>query len=81
MCNGTDILKLELSCSELFEVVNALIGRAEKLLSMDAPEALVLTTISRAEKLNEVLKDATYDHRTEDTFTRLRTITKEKTTK
>ena len=61
-----DRLCIEVSYAELFEMVTAMINRAEVLVSMRAPRVMVNQTIKRAEKFNKILKKAGYDHWTKD---------------
>jgi hypothetical protein len=63
-----DSLMVEISRSELFEMVSALVNRAEVLVSMRAPKGLVNQTIHRAEKFNKILKKSGYDHWTKEKF-------------
>ncbi len=67
-----DTLNIEISCSELLEMVTAMINRAETLVSMRAPKIMVTTTIHRAEKFNKILKKAGYDHWTKEKFMELK---------
>lgn len=63
---------LEISCSELFEIVASMIVRATTFIDTKASKELINTTISRAEKFNAVLKHAGYDHWSKETFIRLK---------
>lgn len=63
---------LEVSCAELFEVVASLIVRANTFIDIKAPIELINETISRAEKFNEVLKQAHYDHWSREKFVELK---------
>ena len=65
-------LMIEMSMPELFEVVTALINRAEVLMSNQAPKAMVNQTIHRAEKFNELLKESGYDYWEDEKFTDLK---------
>lgn len=67
-----DTLMIEISRSELFEVVTALVNRAEKLVSMRAPKVVTSQTIYRAEKFNKILKKSGYDYWEKETFTALK---------
>jgi hypothetical protein len=69
MENGNwDKLCIEISYSELFEMVTAMINRAEVLVNMRAPRVMVNQTIHRAEKFNKILKKAGYDHWVKEKF-------------
>ena len=78
MVEKTDEVRLELTYAELFEVVNALLGRAQKLISMKAPQQMVLITLSRAEKLNDILVKGDYDCWTAEMFEGLKKQVNEK---
>lgn len=67
-----DALMVEISLSELLEMVTAMINRAEVLVNMRAPKVAVNQTINRAEKFNKILKDAGYDHWTKEKFIELK---------
>lgn len=66
--HNLDALMVEISRSELFEMVTAMINRAEVLVNMRAPKVLVNQTIHRAEKFNKLLKKSGYDHWTKEKF-------------
>lgn len=63
-----DTLLIEISRAELFEMVTALVNRAETLVSMRAPKIMVNKTIQRAEKFNRILKKSGYDHWEKEKF-------------
>ena len=63
---------IEMSMQELFEVVSALINRAEVLMSKQAPKATVYQTIQRAEKFNKLLKESGYDYWEDEKFMNLK---------
>ena len=67
-----DALLVEISRAELFEMVTALVNRAEILVNMRAPRIMVNQTIHRAEKFNKILKKSGYDHWTRDKFIELK---------
>lgn len=67
-----DTLCIEVSCSELLQMVTGLINTAEKLVSMRAPVSSVNQTISSAEKFNRILMKAGYDHWTKQKFIELK---------
>ena len=67
-----DALMIEISRSELFEVVTAMVNRAEVLVNMRAPKVMVNQTIHRAEKLNKILKKSGYDYWEKEKFTNLK---------
>lgn len=67
-----DALLIEVSRAELFEMVTAMINRAEVLVSMRAPKVMVNQTIHRAEKFNKILKKSGYDHWTKEKFIELK---------
>lgn len=62
MCESAKRVLFEMSCADAFEIVNALLDRADKLILMGAPKRLVLTTISRAEAVNKILRNSDYDY-------------------
>jgi hypothetical protein len=66
--HNLDALLVEISRAELFEMVTAMINRAEVLVSMRAPKVLVSQTIRRAEKFNKILKNSGYEHWTKEKF-------------
>ena len=68
----SDTLTIEMSGSELFEMVTALISRAEMFIDRRAPKAVVNLTISRAEKFNQILKGSGYDHWEDEKFMNLK---------
>ena len=63
-----DALIIEVSRSELFEMVTAMVNRAETLVKMRAPKVVVNMTIHRAEKFNKILKKSGYDHWEKEKF-------------
>lgn len=67
-----DSLMIQISMSELFEMVTAMINRAEVLVNMRAPKAMVNQTIRRAEKFNKILKKSGYEYWTKQKFTELK---------
>ena len=67
-----DTLLIEISRAELFEMVTAMVNRAEVLVSMRAPRIMVNQTIRRAEKFNKLLKKSGYDHWTKEKFNDLK---------
>lgn len=66
--DNLDALLIEVSRSELFEMVTAMVNRAETLVNMRAPKVMVNQTIHRAEKFNKILKKSGYDHWEKDKF-------------
>ena len=66
--DNLDALMIQISRSELLEMVTAMINRAETLVNMRAPKVLVNQTIHRAEKFNKILKKSGYDHWTKEKF-------------
>lgn len=66
--HNLDALLVEISRAELFEMVTAMINRAEVLVGMRAPKVLVSQTIRRAEKFNKILKNSSYEHWTKEKF-------------
>ena len=66
--HNLDALLIEISRSELFEMVTAMINRAEVLVKMRAPKIMVNQTIHRAEKFNKILKKSGYDHWNKEIF-------------
>ena len=68
MVESSEKLNIEVSYGELFEMVSALIMRAETFISMTAPKVLTIQTIERAQKFNEILKKGGYDHWTREKF-------------
>lgn len=67
-----DTLIIEISRSELSEVVTAMVNRAETLVNMRAPKVLVRQTIHRAEKLNKILKRSGHDYYEKEKFIELK---------
>ena len=67
-----DTLIIEISRSELFEMVTAMVNRAETLVKMRAPKIMVSQTIHRAEKFNKLLKKSGYDHWEKEKFVELK---------
>ena len=63
-----DTMLIDLSHAELYEVVIAMVNRAETLVSMRAPKVVVNQTIKRAEKLNRFLKKSGCDYYTKEKF-------------
>lgn len=68
MCRRTTELKPNLTCAEVFDIVTALNDRASKLIEMNAPEDMVTETINCARRLNNMLKEAGYDHWLDSVF-------------
>ena len=66
--HNLDALLVEISRAELFEMVTAMINRAEVLVNMRVPKVLVSQTIRRAEKFNKILKNSGYEHWTKEKF-------------
>jgi hypothetical protein len=66
--DNLDALMIQISRSELLEMVTAMVNRAETLVNMRAPKVLVNQTIHRAEKFNKILKKSGYDHWTKEKF-------------
>lgn len=71
MVESTKTVAVEMSCSELFQMVNGLIFIARKYTETGAPEVLINQTLYRAKKFNAVLMSAGYDHFTDDMFDQL----------
>lgn len=72
MVEGSHKIDVVISCSELFEMVSALIDKAGKFIEMTAPTPLIERTIDRAEKFNKILKQTGYDHWSKEKFVELR---------
>lgn len=72
MVEKSQNMSVEISCGELFEIVSALVSRAEMFVKMSGPAALINQTISRAEKLNKILKDVGYDYYEKEIFINLK---------
>lgn len=70
--DNLDTLMIEISRSELFEMVTAMVNRAETLVKMRAPKVMVRNTIHRAEKFNKILKKSGYDHWEKEKFIELK---------
>lgn len=66
--DNLDSMLIEVSRAELFEMVTAMINRAEVLVNMRAPKVLVNQTIRRAEKFNKLLKNSGYEFWTKEKF-------------
>lgn len=66
--NNPDVLVLEVSKSELFDMVTAMIVRAERFISLRAPLVLIDQIVDRAEKFNKILKESGYNHWTKEKF-------------
>ena len=63
---------IQVSYSELLDMVTGMISTAEKLISIRAPKILVSQTIRRAKKFNNILRAAGYDHWTQGKFIELK---------
>lgn len=72
MVEGSRKVDIDVTCSELFEMVSALIDRAGKFIEMTAPTPLIERTIDRADKFNRILKATGYDHFSKEKFVELR---------
>lgn len=72
MKEAMDKLMVEISMSELFEMVTAMVNRAETLVRMRAPKVMVNQTIHRAEKFNKILKKSGYDYWEKEKFIELK---------
>ena len=65
-------VQVTLDYSDLLNIVNALIFHIEKLIKIKGPSILILNSIARAERLNELLKKANFDHWESKKFKQLR---------
>jgi len=68
----SDKVQVTLDYSDLLNIVNALIFHIEKLIKIKGPSILILNSIARAERLNELLKKANFDHWESKKFKQLR---------
>jgi len=68
----SDKVQVTLDYSDLTNIVNALIFHIEKLIKIKGPSILILNSIARAERLNELLKKANFDHWESKKFKQLR---------
>lgn len=65
-------VQVALHYSDLLDIVGALITHIEKLIELKGPSILILNSIARAERLNELLKKADFDHWEPEKFEQLR---------
>lgn len=65
-------VQVNLNYSDLLNIVGALITHIEKLIEIKGPSIIILNCIARAEKLNELLKKAGFDHWESEKFEQLR---------
>ena len=59
------VLAIEITQSDLFDMVTAVIMRAERFISMQAPKVIIERVIARAEKYNKILEESGYNHWTD----------------
>ena len=64
----SDKLNVEMSYTDLSDIVRALLLKTDKMLELEGPAILIRNTIARAERLNELLKAEEFDHWTEERF-------------
>jgi len=65
-------VQVTLDYSDLLNIVDALITHIEELIEIKGPSILILNSIARAERLNELLKKADFDHWDSEKFEQLR---------
>lgn len=65
-------VQVALDYSDLINIVGALITHIEKLIEIKGPSILILNSIARAERLNELIKKADFDHWESEKFEQLR---------
>lgn len=68
----SDKVQVALHYSDLLDIVGALITHIEKLIEIKGPSIIILNCIARAERLNELLKEADFDHWESEKFEQLR---------
>ena len=66
--DDSKILVIEVLESDLFDMVTAVMVRAERFIEMKAPKVLIERAIDRAEKYNEILKRSGYNYWTDEKF-------------
>ena len=67
-----DTIQVELTLSDIYEMTNAMIFRATKMIEIQAPEIVILTTLRRAERLNHLLKLNNYSYLDKEKLMELR---------
>lgn len=61
----SDVLVIEITKSDLFDMVTAVIMRTERFIAMQAPQIIIDNAIARAEKYNKILEESGYNHWTD----------------